>query len=187
MPPRRKVGKHNDVNDTYRWALPGGDEVSALGTGFSRMQTVRALRGVRSMKTLANERLLMAQNQWYLGDRFGILIPTDEKTITRDYLDDLQAAQTRHQDGLEAQADVLGIKRPKSRVLADGSEGQLGRIYKHLGSRTSRDVLAPSNWQDGAVTLREGGRDPLLLLHKPVPGGSFFAGPRIPSPLKKLR
>jgi len=129
----------------------------------------------------------MAQNQWYLGDRLGILIPTDEKTITTTYLDDLRAAQTRHQDNLETLADVLGDSRPKSPVLADGSKGQLGRIYQHLTHRTSRAGLAPSNWQDGAVTLRGGGPEPLLLLHKPVPGGSFFAGPRIPSPLKKLR
>ena len=181
---RRK--KKNGGAD-YRWALPGGDEVSALGVGFARMETARALRGARSTKMLANERLLMAQNQWYLGDRFGILIPTDEKTITTDYLDDLQAAQTRHQEGLETLADVLGDTRPKAPVLADGSKGQLGRIYKYLGKRTSRAKLAPSNWQDGAVTLRAGGPEPLLLLHKPVPGGSFFAGPRIPSPMKKLR
>lgn len=177
------------IGADYRWALPGGDEVSALGVGYARMETARSFRVARNTKTLANERLLMAQNQWYLGDRYGILIPTDEKTITTDYLDDLQAAQTRHQEGLETLADVLGgcNTRPKAPVLADGSKGQLGRIYKHLGQRTSRAPLAPGNWQDGAVTLREGGPEPLLLLHKPVPGGSFFSGPRIPSPMKKLR
>ena len=181
MPPKKKK-----IDDGYRWALPGGDEVSALAMGYARAQTARAIRGTRNTKTLANERLLMANNQWYLGDRYGILIPTDEKTIVTDYLDDLQAAQTLYQDGLETLADVLGDSRPKAPVLADGSKGQLGRIYKYLGRRSSRAGLAPNNWQDGAVTLR-GQPEPLLLLHKPVPGGSFFSGPRIPSPLKKLR
>jgi hypothetical protein len=186
MPPKRRKNGASTRED-YRWALPGGDEVSALGVGYARAQTTRALRGARSTKTLANERLLMAQNQWYLGDRYGILIPSDEKTITTTYLDDLREVQTRHQEGLETLADVLGDSRPKAPVMADGSKGQLGRIYKYLGQRTSRAALAPGNWQDGAVTLRGGGPEPLLLLHKPVPGGSFFAGPRIPSPLKKLR
>jgi len=77
MPPRRKKNGAD-----YRWALPGGDEVSALDVGYSRMQTTRAIQRGRGIKTLANERLLMAQNQWNLGDRFGVLIPTDEKTIT---------------------------------------------------------------------------------------------------------
>jgi hypothetical protein len=182
MPPKRR----KNVDDSYRWALPGGDEVSALGVGYARAQTASAIRWAHSTKSLANSRLLMAQNQWYLGDRFGILIPTDEKTITSVYLDDLQAAQTRHQEGLETMADTLGYSRPKAPVLADGSKGQLGRIYKALGQRTSRAVLAPGNWQDGAVTLR-GRPEPLLLLHKPEPGGSFFSGTRIPTPLKMLR
>jgi len=129
----------------------------------------------------------MAQNKWYLGDRFGILIRTDEKTITTNYHDDLQAAQIRHQEALEAMADAGAGLRPKAPILADGStQGQLGRIYKHLGQRNSRAALAAANWQDGAVTLREG-PNALLLLHKPVDGGSFFSGPRIPSPLRKLR
>jgi hypothetical protein len=191
MPPkRRKKSTRGSTGGDYRWALPGGDEVSALGVGFARMETARALRGARSTKMLANERLLMAQNQWYLGDRFGILIPTDEKTITTTYLDDLQAAQTRHQEGLETIADVLRDTRSKAPVLADGTTpGQLGRIYKHLGQRTSRATISPANWQDGAVTLRAGGPEPLLLLHKAVPGGTFFssAPKRIPSPMKKLR
>ena len=192
MPPKRRNKKNGAsttlVGEDYRWALPGGDEVSALGVGYSRAQTARAIRGIRSTKTLANERLLMAQNQWYLGDRFGILIPTDEKTIVSTYLGDLQAAQTRRQETEEALANVLGDKLPKAPVLADGSTtGQLGRIYKYLGNKNARASLAPANWQDGAVTLR-GPPQPLLLLHKPEAGGSFFAagGPRIPSPLKML-
>ena len=189
MPPKRRKSNTGGASTSadYRWALPGGDEVSALGVGYARKQTMRAIRGARNTKTVANERLLMAQNQWYMGDRYGILIPTDEKTITTEYLDDLRAAQNLYQEREEALADTLSFPRPKVPVLADGSKGQLGRIYKYLGNRTSRAPLAPGNWQDGAVTLRGGGPEPLLLLHKPVPGGSFFAGPRIPSPLKKLR
>ena len=185
MPPKRRKVKSDDG---YRWALPGGDEMSALGVGYSRAQTARAIRSTRNFKTLANERLLMAQNQWYLGDRYGVLIPTDEKTIVSTYLDDLQSAQSRHQDDLETMADALGDDRPKKApVLADGvTPGQLTRIYKHLGQRASRANISPGNWQDGAVTLRRG-PEPLLLLHKPVAGGSFFSGRRIPSPLKMLR
>ena len=186
MPPRRKKNGASTRAD-YRWALPGGDEVSALGVGYTRMQTNKAMRGAYALRTVANERMLMAQNTWYLGDDLGILIPTDEKTITSAYLDDLQAAQTRHHEGLEKLAADFGGSRPKIRVLADGSPGQLGRIYKHLSNRTSREMLAPANWQDGAVTLC-GGPNSQLLLHEQVPGADFFSsGARIPSPLKKLR
>ena len=143
MPPRRKKNGAD-----YRWALPGGDEVSALSVGYSRMQTTRAIQRGRGIKTLANERLLMAKNQWYLGDRFGILIPTDEKTVTTAYRDDLQAAQSRHHEGLEKLAADIHGSRPKNRVMADGSSGQLGRIYKHLSNRTSRAPMAAANWQD---------------------------------------
>jgi len=185
MPPKRRSKKSDDG---YRWALPGGDEMSALGTGISRAQTERAIQGISTLKTVANERLLMAQNQWYLADRYGVLIPTSEKRVVTTYLDDLQAAQTRHQKGLETVADELGTKRPDPPVLADGgTKGQLGRIYKILSQRNSRASISPKNWQDGAVTLRQGGPEPLLLLHKPVKGGSFFSGRRIPSPLKMLR
>ena len=162
--------------------------MSALGTGYSRAQTARAIRGIRALKTVANERLLMARNKWYLADNLGVLIPTDESTITSVYLDDLQATQNRHQKRLEKLADASGGKRPAPPILADGeTKGQLERIYKRLGSRTSRASISPDNWQDGAVILRRGGPEPLVLLHKPAAGGSFFAGPRIPTPLKMLR
>ena len=59
------------VDESYRWALPYGSEETALHLGLARQEAAdvrrKATRAIQRTKQVANERLLMARNQWYLG------------------------------------------------------------------------------------------------------------------------